>query len=68
VLDLYKNRDALSFNDSALIAVGFIAAFVSGIFVVRSLLDFVSKRGFAVFAWWRIVIGTAGLVGLILLG
>lgn len=44
-LDLYKNRDSLSFDDGALIAVSFIAAFVSGLFVVRSLLDFVSKRG-----------------------
>lgn len=42
-LDLYKNRDALSFDDFTLIAVGFIAAFVAGIFVVRSLLDFVSR-------------------------
>ena len=49
-LDLYKNRDALSFDDFTLIAVGFIAAFVAGIFVVRSLLDFVSRRGFTPFA------------------
>ncbi len=63
-LDLYKNRDALSFDDVSLIAVGFLAAFVTGLFVVRSLLDFVSKNGFAPFAWWRIAVGLAGLVGL----
>lgn len=67
-LDLYKNRDALSFDDFTLIAVGFIAAFVAGIFVVRSLLDFVSRRGFTPFAIWRIVVGTAGLIGLWMLG
>lgn len=67
-LDLYKNRDALSFDDGALIAVGFIAAFVSGLFVVRSLLDFVSRRGFAPFAWWRIVIGSLGLIALLVFG
>ena len=67
-LDLYKNRDALSFDDFTLIAVGFIAAFVAGIFVVRSLLDFVSRRGFTPFAIWRIVVGTAGLIGLWLVG
>ncbi|UTG97911.1 undecaprenyl-diphosphate phosphatase [Sinorhizobium meliloti] len=33
-LDLYKNRDALSFDDVGLIAAGFIAAFIAGIFVV----------------------------------
>ena len=67
-LDLYKNRSALSMDDSAMIAIGFIAAFVSGIFVVRSLLDFVSRRGFALFAWWRISVGAAGLIGLMLVG
>lgn len=67
-LDLYKNRNALDFNDSALIAVGFIAAFVSALLVVRSLLNFVSSRGFAPFAIWRIVVGVAGLIGLLIFG
>ncbi|MCM2472526.1 undecaprenyl-diphosphate phosphatase [Rhizobium sp. CG5] len=67
-LDLYKNRDALSFDDSAIIAIGFIAAFLSALLVVRSLLDFVSRRGYAPFAWWRILVGTAGLIGLALFG
>ena len=64
VLDLYKNRDALSFDDGAIIAIGFIAAFLSALLVVRSLLDFVSRRGYAPFAWWRIVVGVLGLIGL----
>jgi undecaprenyl-diphosphatase len=64
-LDLYKNRDALSFDDVSLIAIGFVAAFVTALFVVRSLLAFVSNRGFAPFAIWRIVVGTAGLIGLL---
>jgi undecaprenyl-diphosphatase len=66
VLDLYKNRNALSFDDGALIAVGFIAAFVTAILVVRSLLDFVSSRGYAPFAYWRIVVGALGLIALLL--
>ncbi|EHS53164.1 Undecaprenyl-diphosphatase [Rhizobium sp. PDO1-076] len=64
-LDLYKNRDALSFDDGTIIAIGFVAAFVTALLVVRSLLDFVSKRGYAPFAWWRIVIGSIGLVALL---
>ncbi|MDW5318160.1 undecaprenyl-diphosphate phosphatase [Rhizobium sp. PL01] len=67
-LDLYKNRDALNLDDVTLIAVGFIAAFVSALLVVRSLLNFVSSRGFAPFAIWRIIVGTAGLIGLWLFG
>ena len=30
---------------------------VAALIVVRSFLDFVSKRGFAPFAWYRIVLG-----------
>ena len=63
-LDLYKNWSLISTDDMTLIGVGFIAAFFSALVVVRSLLAFVSRRGYAPFAWWRIIIGTAGLVGL----
>ena len=68
VLDLYKNRDALSFDDAAVIGVGFVAAFVAAVLVVRSLLEFVSKRGYAPFAYWRIIVGTLGLIGLYVYG
>ncbi len=52
----------------SLIAIGFVTSFVAGWFVVRSLLDYVSQHGFAVFAWWRIIVGAIGLIGLALLG
>jgi undecaprenyl-diphosphatase len=68
VLDLYKNRDVLSFDDIGVIAIGFVAAFVTALFVVKSLLDFVSSRGFAPFAWWRILVGSVGLIGLLVFG
>jgi len=66
VLDLYKNRDALSSGDGAVIAIGFVAAFITAIMVVRSLLDFVSSRGYALFAYWRIIVGGLGLIALLL--
>lgn len=62
--DLWDSRDVLAADDVALIAVGFAAAFVSGALVVRHLLDFVSRQGFAVFGWWRIAVGIAALVAL----
>ncbi|MEM9574328.1 MAG: undecaprenyl-diphosphate phosphatase [Pseudomonadota bacterium] len=67
-LDLYKNYHLLSADDVAVISAGFITAFIAGVFVVRYLLDYVSKHGFSLFAWWRIVVGTAGLLGLWILG
>ena len=66
--DLYKNRDVLSLDDATTIVVGFIAAFIAAVIVVRYVLDFISSHGFALFAWWRIIVGTAGLIGLWLVG
>lgn len=66
--DLFKNRDILSMDDAAIIGVGFVAAFITAVFVVRGLLDFVGKHGFAPFAWWRIAVGLAGFAGLYFTG
>jgi undecaprenyl-diphosphatase len=68
VYDLYKNRATLSLDGALLIAVGFVIAFIAALFVVRRLVDFVSQHGFAVFAWYRIVIGLVALVALSLVG
>lgn len=66
--ELLKTYKQLSFDDAALIVVGFVAAFLSGLVVVKSLLGYVSRHGFALFAWWRIVVGAAGLAGLLVFG
>jgi len=66
--DLYKNWDRLAADDLAGIAVGFVAAFLSAVLVVRFLLGFVSRYGYALFGWWRIVVGGLGLGALAVLG
>ena len=68
VFDLYKNRNVISMDQAGVIAVGFVMAFISGVFVVRKLLDFVSRHGFMPFAIWRIVVGTLGFIGLAIWG
>lgn len=65
-LDLIKSRHELDFSSLAPIAVAFVVATVSGAFVVRWLLDYVSTKGFAPFGWWRIIVGGAALVALYL--
>ena len=57
VFDLYKNRALLTADGLLLIAVGFAAAFLAALVVVRWLIGFVSRRGFAPFGWYRIVLG-----------
>ncbi len=66
VYDLYKNWSVLSVDDTVAIAIGFAVSFVAALFVVRYLLDYVSSHGFGLFAWWRILVGSAGLAGLYL--
>jgi undecaprenyl-diphosphatase len=62
--DVYKNRHVLTMDDFSLIAIGFAAAFVAGFLVVRYILNYISRHGFSLFAWWRIAVGAAGLAAL----
>ncbi|QQR36466.1 undecaprenyl-diphosphate phosphatase [Devosia oryziradicis] len=65
--DLYKSRDLIDGSIALNVGIGFAAAFIVGALVVRYLLGFVSKYGFAPFAWWRIVVGGAGLIALVVI-
>jgi undecaprenyl-diphosphatase len=60
-LDLFKSMDELSGANFGVIGVGFVASFVFGLIVVKLMLDFVQKRGFAPFGVWRILVGGIGL-------
>jgi undecaprenyl-diphosphatase len=62
--DLLKNWGQLGGSNWLIVAVGFATSFVAAFIVVKSFLDYVSSHGFAVFAWWRIIIGALGLIGL----
>ncbi|TIL95695.1 MAG: undecaprenyl-diphosphate phosphatase [Mesorhizobium sp.] len=66
--DLFKNRNVLTSADLPIIAAGFIAAFVAALIVVRFLLNYVSRHGYSLFGWWRLVIGTVGLAALFVWG
>ncbi|MEM9029646.1 MAG: undecaprenyl-diphosphate phosphatase [Pseudomonadota bacterium] len=65
--DLYKNWSVISPDAVVSIVLGFVTAFFAAVIVVRYLLDFVSRHGFALFAWWRIVVGGLGLGALMML-
>ncbi|MBI3434334.1 MAG: undecaprenyl-diphosphate phosphatase [Proteobacteria bacterium] len=66
--DLYKSGSQLTNANIVLIAVGFITSFVFGWIVVKTFLGYVSRHGFGLFAWWRVAVGTLGLIGLALFG
>src|ERR1700692_3307807 len=60
----YKNRTEMSFDHAGIIAIGFVVSFVVAIVVVKSFLSYVARHGFTLFAWWRVIVGTLGLVAL----
>jgi undecaprenyl-diphosphatase len=63
--EAYKSRaDLLHNGDLATVAVGFIFSFVFGWIVVKTFLGFVQRHSFAVFAWWRILLGSFGIYAL----
>lgn len=64
--DLYKNWALMGGSNSIMVAVGFATSFVAGWIVVKSLLNYVSRHGFSLFAWWRVIVGSIGLIGLAL--
>lgn len=59
---LYKEWHNLALTDVPMFAVGFVAAFLGGLAVVRFLLAYVGQHSFAPFAWYRIVFGGLLLV------
>jgi undecaprenyl-diphosphatase len=65
--DLYKNRHVLDTTAMTEIVIGFVVAFITAVLVVRWVLGYVSTHGFALFGWWRIIVGSVAL-GLLSLG
>ncbi len=63
-VDLWSNRDVLDFGAWTEIGLGFALAFLAAALVVRPVLDFVARNGFAVFGWWRIIVGSLALAAL----
>jgi undecaprenyl-diphosphatase len=64
-LELVKHRDTLMAGASGIgfgaVAVGFLVSFLVALVVVRAFVHYISRHGFAPFAWYRIVVGGAAL-------
>ena len=43
-----------------------MVSFVTAMIVVKTFLNYVSRHGFTLFAWWRVIVGTLGLIALAL--
>ena len=49
-------RDALTSDGMLIIAVGFVAAMISAMLVVRALMRLLQSHTFEVFGWYRIAL------------
>ena len=69
-LELVKHHDTLLAGASGVgmgtVAVGFVVSFIVAIVVVRGFVHYISRHGFAPFAWYRIVAGSAALAWLLM--
>lgn len=69
VLELITRSDTLSAGATVgwgEVAIGFVVSFLVALVVIRAFVAYVSRHGFAPFAWYRIVIGGAALAWLAL--
>ena len=64
--DFYKNRAEMTTDHLGIIAIGFVVSFITAMIVVKTFLDYVTRHGFTFFAWWRVIVGTLGLIALAL--
>ena len=63
---LWKSRHTLDTSAETALAVGFAAAFVSALVVIRALLRFVQTHDLRPFGWYRIAAGVGVLLWLVL--
>lgn len=61
VLVLFKQYEVLKVADFQGMAVGLVASFITAIIVIKAFIGWLTRHGFAVFAWYRIIAGVAML-------
>jgi undecaprenyl-diphosphatase len=63
-LQLYKHGSGLTEAGMELIGIGFVVSFVVALVVVKLFVSAISRYGFAPFAYYRILAGSAALIWL----
>jgi len=64
VMQLARHHDQLAGGMALNIVIGAAMSFVVAIIVVKAFVAYLKKYGFALFGWYRIVIGAVALVWL----
>jgi undecaprenyl-diphosphatase len=62
-LDVYQSNPEVFVSDNLFtLTIGAIVAFIVALLSVQFFIKIVQKQGFALFGWYRIILGTALLV------
>ncbi len=59
---LYKNHEALTSDNLDILIFGNIVSFIVAMFAIKFFINFLTKHGFKLFGWYRIVVGAVILI------
>jgi undecaprenyl-diphosphatase len=62
MLKFYKSGSSFGSHEITLLAIGNIVAFIVGIIAIKSFITFLTRHGFKIFGYYRIILGAIILV------
>jgi len=60
--DYYQDGLILSQHDINLLVIGNVVAFIVAMFAIKSFINYITKKGFKIFGYYRIVLGLAIII------
>lgn len=60
--DYYEQGISFSSNEWTLLAVGNVVGFIVAIIAIKSFIGYITKNGFKIFGWYRIIVGAIILI------
>lgn len=64
--DFYKAGNTINHQELNLLIVGNVIAFVVALIAIKAFIEFLTKRGFKIFGWYRIIIGLVIIIMLLM--
>ena len=65
-IDYFQMHDSITADQTNLLILGNIVAFIVAVVVIKGFIGFLNKHGFRIFGWYRIFVGSAILLLLVL--
>ncbi len=62
LFDYYQQGFTLTSQQINYLLIGNVIAFVVAIFAIKSFIDYLSKHGFKLFGYYRLIVGVAILI------